>query len=141
MIPFKLNKLSVTGTGFQNSIMQKYFTLGIKGCFQAIRPLARRYLIFGAGFSVLHTIFYNKVFNECSIHKRIYYTNAVIILLASMLNFSSIHYLVGFQICGFVFSTIIDNAFIRNFRKITFDYQYAGLQFGNLSEEDREKRK
>ena len=95
----------------------------------------------GAGFGVLHSIFYNKVFNELSIFNRVFYTNALIIFLGSAFFFQSVQFHVLLQAVGVLYTNFIDQIWIKDYYKKTYCYNYGGVQYGNLTKEEREKRR
>ena len=129
------------GNGFQNSIMQKYSSMGIRSGFKAITPIASRYMLIGSSLGLFHSLLYNKVFHEMSTRNRVYLTNSVFLFISVGIFYQSFYTHLIVQFFGLFVSSSMDNLQIKQFNQRRNEFSSPGLKFGNLSDEEYEKRR
>ena len=127
-------------TGFQLSI---FFKKSLQNKFPNAFLLMRRKVVLGALFGVAHSILYHDLLNMLNLNQnqKVVVTNSIICLAASSMVTHSLyaHFYLQLVTVGLSYSMIYFH--LSPDKTLFLQRLHVGTQFGDLSDEERDKRR
>ena len=110
---------------------------------RSVMPFVKRSGAAGIILGLTHSVLYRTVFKNFHVpnKNRIYYTNSLVTFLGILMLTNSFYFHVTAQAISFVFSNMAYTRYVCENSKNTCREGDVGLRFGDLDEQERQKRR